>query len=98
MNCAQYCLVSKLENILLATDGTEFSEGAIREGINFAKKCSSKLYAMQVVQTITDYEAFSPQKIEDTLISGAKNHLESVRKKASPTAHREAETAKAHRG
>ena len=46
MDCAKLCPVGKLEKLILATDGSQFSEGAIREAINFARKCSSKLYAV----------------------------------------------------
>lgn len=79
MNSAQSCPVLKLEKLLLATDGSIYSEGAIKEAINFAKGCSSKLYAVSVVEAITDYEAFSPQKIEEAMESGVKRHLESVK-------------------
>jgi nucleotide-binding universal stress UspA family protein len=82
MNCADACPVLRLEKILLATDGSVYSEGAIRESISIAKRCSSKLYAMSVVEIITDYEAFSPEKIEDILELGAKRHLESVKTRA----------------
>lgn len=79
MSRAELCPVSKLEKLFLATDGSPYSEGAVKEAISFAKRCSSKLYAMSVIEIITDYEAFSPQKIEDTLALRAKKHLESVK-------------------
>lgn len=82
MNGAQVCPVPKLEKLLLATDGSEYSEGAIREAISFAKRCSSKLYAMFVVGVITDYETFSPQKVEEAMEGEAKKHLESIRARA----------------
>lgn len=82
MNEGVFCPVGKAEKLLLATDSSIYSEGAIREAISFAKKCSSKLYAMSVVEVITDYETFSPQKIEDAMEAGVKNHLESVKAKA----------------
>ncbi|HXX80460.1 MAG TPA: hypothetical protein VEI46_02870 [Thermodesulfovibrionales bacterium] len=43
MTAAQLCPIGKLEKLLLATDRSEFSEGAITEAINFAKKCASKV-------------------------------------------------------
>jgi nucleotide-binding universal stress UspA family protein len=82
MNCPQFCPLSKLNKLLLATDRSEYSEGAIREAISFAKKCSSMLYAMSVVEIITDYEAFSTQKIEDALEANAIKHLESIKERA----------------
>lgn len=81
MNCAETCPITS-ETILLATDGSLYSEGAIREAVSFAKKCSSKLYALSVVEVITDYEAFSPQKIEDAMEVGIKSHLEAVKERA----------------
>lgn len=83
MGLQEFCPVGKAGTLLLATDGSEYSQGAIREAISFAKKCSSKLYAMSVVEVITDYEAFSPQKIEDAMEAGVKNHLESVKTRAT---------------
>lgn len=82
MNCAESCPLSGLKKVLLATDGSQFSEGAIREAIKFAKQCSSKVYAMSVVEILTDYEAFSPQRIEEMRDSEAKKHLESVQARA----------------
>jgi len=82
MNCAQFCPVGKLEKLLLATDGSQFSEGAIREAINFARKCSSKLYALSVLETNPEYETigsdvFEKEEAEVTA------HLESVKTRAS---------------
>lgn len=79
MNGTQMCPISKIEKLLLATDGSVYSEGAIREAISFAKRCSSKLYALSVVEVITDYEAFSPEKIEDALEARMIKHLGSVK-------------------
>lgn len=64
MDCSQSCPVSKLEKLLLATDGSEFSKGAVREAISFAKKCSSKLYAIRVLETNAEYESISTSIFE----------------------------------
>ncbi len=56
MNASQSCPVSKLEKLLVATDRSLFSEGAIAAAITFAKHCSSKLYVMTVVETNPEYE------------------------------------------
>ncbi|RJQ43727.1 MAG: universal stress protein [Nitrospiraceae bacterium] len=82
-NCATTCPLSGLRKILLATDGSQFSEGAEREALNFAKNCSSKVYAMSVAEILTDYEAFSPQRIEEMRDAEIKKHLESVKSRAS---------------
>jgi nucleotide-binding universal stress UspA family protein len=56
MNAEQSCPLSKLETLLLATDRSEFSEGAVRKAITFAKKCSSRLSVMSVLETNPEYE------------------------------------------
>lgn len=75
------CPVSGVEKLLLATDGSQFSEGAIREAINFAKKCSSRLFVISVLETNPEYvnigaNVFEREKAE------AIGHLESVKKRA----------------
>jgi len=64
MSGAAYCPVGKAEKLLLATDGTQYSEGAIREAISFAKKCSSTLYAMTVIEMDVEYESIAQKHIE----------------------------------
>jgi nucleotide-binding universal stress UspA family protein len=64
-NSALYCPVSGLRNILLATDGSQYSEGAVREAIRLAKQCSATLYAISVIEVVTDYEGLSIQRFEE---------------------------------
>ncbi len=64
MDSAQFCPVGKLENLLVATDRSQFSDGAIREAINFAKKCSSRLYAVSVLETNPEYETIGSNVFE----------------------------------
>lgn len=82
MNCNQCCPIGKLQTILLATDGTEYSEGAVREAISFAKKCGSTIYAIAVLRTMTDYEGFSAQHAEESLEASAKEHLAVLKARA----------------
>jgi hypothetical protein len=56
--------IAKLEKLLLSTDGSEFSEGAVREAIKLAKICSSKLFAVSVIETNPEFEVLAPQLIE----------------------------------
>ena len=82
MNSAQLCPISKLDSLLLATDRSAFSEGAVREAINFAKKCSSRLIVMSVLETNPEYETIGAgayQKEEEEAIK----YLESVKTRAS---------------
>lgn len=82
MDCAQFCPVGKLEKLLLATDGSIHSEGAIREAISFASKCSSKLYACMVLETNPEYETIGSNVVEKEE-EEAKAHLESVKSRAA---------------
>jgi nucleotide-binding universal stress UspA family protein len=82
MNSAQLCPVSKLEKLLVATDRSVFSEGAIREAIHFAKQCSSSLYVVSVMETNPEYETIGAnvfQKEEEEAIA----YLESIKKRVS---------------
>ena len=81
MDCAQFCPVGKLEKLVLATDRSLFSEGAIREAINFAKKCSSKLYALSVLETNPEYETIGSNVFEKEEEEAAA-YLDSVKARA----------------
>ncbi|MBI5741794.1 MAG: universal stress protein [Nitrospirae bacterium] len=58
------CPAARLERILLSTDGSEFSEGAVREAIKLSKTCSGKILAISVIETNPEYETIAPQLIE----------------------------------
>ncbi len=58
------CPVVNTERLLLATDGSQFSEGAIREAVRLAKRCGSRLSAMTVLETNPEYETIAPQLLE----------------------------------
>lgn len=76
------CPVVKLEKILLATDQSEFSEGAIREAIKFASKCSSKIYACMTMETNPEYETIGSSVFEKEEAE-ATAHLGSIRARAA---------------
>lgn len=82
MDCTQFCPVGKLEKMLLATDGSQFSEGAIREAINFAKLCSSKLSVISVLETNPEYETIDTDVFEKEEAEVIR-HLESVKERAA---------------
>jgi len=76
------CPTARLEKLLLATDGSEQSEGAVRETINLAKICSSKIYAISVIEANAEFMASAPgffEKYEKQI----RQHLESVKAMAS---------------
>jgi nucleotide-binding universal stress UspA family protein len=79
---AQLCPTAKKEKLLLPTDGSEFSEGAIREAVNLAKTCSSKLFVVSVIETNPEYESIAPQLIEKAE-KETRQHLESVKNRAA---------------
>ena len=81
MNQPPFCPVSKLEKLLLATDCSKFSEGPIREAISFAKKCSSKLYVISVLETNPEYETIGYKYFEKEEEEVVK-HLQSIKDRA----------------
>jgi nucleotide-binding universal stress UspA family protein len=78
---SEICPVVNTEKLLLATDGSQFSEGAIREAIRLAKRCSSKLSALSVIETNPEYETIAPQLLEKAE-KAAREHLEAVKERA----------------
>lgn len=82
MDCAEFCPVGKLEKLLLSTDGSQYSEGAIREAIIFASKCSSKIYACMVLETNPEYETIGSNVFEKEE-EEATAHLESIKARAT---------------
>lgn len=54
---------ARLQRILVATDGSEHSDGAIRVAIDAAAKCSSQLFALTMVLSNPEVEALAPQLV-----------------------------------
>lgn len=75
------CPVKKRLTFLAASDGSEFSINAVREAINLAKICSSKLIVISVVKTNLEFESVFPQVIEKDEQDAIK-HLEFVKAEA----------------
>jgi nucleotide-binding universal stress UspA family protein len=59
------CPVQRLERLLLATDGSDCSEGAVREGIRLAKDCGTKVYVLSVIEYNPELEALAPNLVEE---------------------------------
>lgn len=78
---ADLCPTARVERILLSTDDSEYSEGAIREAIKLAKKCSSRLAAILVIETNPEFETLAPQVLEKAE-RAAREHLEAVKDRA----------------
>jgi nucleotide-binding universal stress UspA family protein len=81
MTTGPICPISKLEKILLSTDGTENSDGAIREAIKFAAKCSSQMYVCMSIVSNPEYETIGSNyfKMEE---DAAIKHLEAIKAQA----------------
>ncbi|MEW6416779.1 MAG: universal stress protein [Nitrospirota bacterium] len=84
MSAYQVCPVARMEKLLLASDGSEFSEGAIREAINLAKTCGSKLYVISVAvePELREFADSYPLVAVEKLEMIVRQHLESVRERA----------------
>ena len=60
----QVCPTAKMDKLLVATDGSDFSQLAVNEAIRLARICSGSLIAMSVVPMNLDIEDFVPQVYE----------------------------------
>lgn len=73
--------VSKLQKVLLSTDGSEYSAGAVREAIRLAKNNASKLFVLSVIETNPEFDTLAPQIVEKTE-NETREQLEAVKKMA----------------
>ncbi len=83
------CLLTELNRVLLATDGSDFSDGAVREALGLAQSCSSHLLALTAVETNLGYTTLAPnvagklgEVIQDQELQARKD-LETVRSEAA---------------
>ncbi len=76
------CPIGGLEKVLLATDRSEYSEGAIREAIKFASKCSSRIYASMTIETNPEYETIGSNVFEQEEKEAAA-YLDSIKARAA---------------
>lgn len=51
----------RFDRVLLATDGSDFSAGAVRAGIELAQRCGTNLNVLTMVLTNPEYAAIAPQ-------------------------------------
>lgn len=78
MDQSQACPITGIQRILFATDGSEFSEEALREAMSLAKTCGSTLYAICVVEVNPEYASMAPSVVEKAE-RDARDLLEMVR-------------------
>lgn len=71
-----------MKQILLATDGSESCEGAVKEAIYLAKSCGAKLSVINVLETNPEFETVG-LKVVEKMENAAREHLEMIRKDAA---------------
>jgi len=76
------CPTARMEKLMVATDGSEYSESAVKEAINLAKICSSKLFAVSIIITSLEFPTVVPQVMEKEE-KEAREHLESIKSRAA---------------
>lgn len=81
MQLEPVCPMSDIKRILLLTDCSECSEGAIREAISLSSRCDARLYAMAEVSSNPDYEMISPHDFSE-MENKAAARLESIKNMA----------------
>ena len=76
------CPTARMEKLMVATDGSDYSESAIREAINLARICSSRLFVVSIVTTNLEFQTVVPQVMEKEE-KEAREHLDSVKSRAA---------------
>ncbi len=69
--------LARFEKILVATDGSSFSEDATKVAIAMCVKSGAHLYPFNMVLTNPEYEAVAPELVQKAT-EDAKAHLESI--------------------
>ncbi len=70
-----------MKRLLVASDGSEYSSGAIREAINISRTCKADLTALSVIEINPQLLSLAPQIIEDTE-KATKLHLNDIKEMA----------------
>jgi nucleotide-binding universal stress UspA family protein len=76
------CPVTDFDTLMVSTDGSECNEGAVREAINLARGCGSRLLAISVVEANDEFIALAPERMEREEIK-VHDCLEAVKDKAA---------------
>jgi len=71
-----------VRNILLATDGSAYSEGAVKEAIYLARTCPARLAALYVLEVNPEFATEGLTYVEKMELD-ARRHLDFVRAKAA---------------
>jgi len=60
---AQLSPLARFDKLLLATDGSEVSAGAVRVALQMASRCGAQLTVMYMARTLPDYAMFNPEGV-----------------------------------
>ena len=74
-------MMGEIATILLATDGSEFSEGAVQEALFFAQACGAKLKVLHILKVDMDQE-FSTHAQASVATMKVHPHLERIKEMA----------------
>ena len=61
---AQLSPIARFDNILLATDGSSVSTGAVRVALHLSSRCGARLTVMHMAKTDPSYAMFNPGGVE----------------------------------
>lgn len=67
---AQLSPLARFDHLLLATDGSEVSTGAVRAALHMASRCGAKLTVMHMARTLPDYAMFNPDGVRQAEEAG----------------------------
>jgi nucleotide-binding universal stress UspA family protein/uncharacterized membrane protein YfcA len=75
--------LGRFERFLLATDGSEYSAGAVREAVNLAKTCGARLRVLDIVAG-SDTELYAMgEQLRARELDAARAHLDEVQRLAA---------------
>ncbi len=74
------CPLTRGERILVAVDGSKYSEKALDQAISMARQCNSRLFAISVIDIFAESLVLAPA-LEEKLSKETKELLERVKAK-----------------
>jgi hypothetical protein len=74
--------LGRFERFLVASDGSEYSAGAVREGLRLAKRCGARVRAVTFVAGDLEHEALGEQVFQREL-DAARAHLDQIAAQAT---------------
>ena len=74
--------IGRFERFLVATDGSEYSAGAVREAFNMAQRCGARVHVVTVIAGDAEIESMGEQLLQKEM-DAARAHLDQVHQEAS---------------